>query len=151
MDRGYTYDCVILRDDDGFHVTFPQVPEASAEGKTREDAIRNASEALKGAMHDYERAEDKKPPRYKRSAEVVSVSVVLTAQDAEDMQCETFSEAARSLGVKPPRITALVKAGVLDVRVVKGRRMVTSESVERYRESDRRPGRPRKQAGEDEE
>lgn len=145
MERRYTYDCVIIREGDTYNVSFPQIPEAYTEGKTREEALRNAADVLELSMCDYERVHGGPPPRYRRSAEVVSVSVAVTEEDLQEMRCMTFSQAADCLEVRPPRITALVKSGVLEVRACKGRRMVTIESVERYRMSDRKPGRPRKE------
>ena len=42
----YTYDAVIVRDGDGYSVSFPQLPDAFTHGATREEASVRASEAL---------------------------------------------------------------------------------------------------------
>lgn len=145
MEHRYSYDCVIEKDyDDGVYlVHFPQIPGAYSYGDTREEAMRNAQDVLRLCLADCARGEER-APEYERSAEVVNVSVVITPEDVEEMSCLTLSQVADELEVSPSRVTALVKSGSLDVRVVKGRRMVTIESVERYRAGGRRPGRPRK-------
>ena len=72
------------------------------------------------------------PPAYERSAEVVSVSVSPTEEDRAEMRCVSFKRAAEELGVSQPRISAFVAAERLDVRLVKGQRMITLDSIYRY-------------------
>lgn len=88
------------------------------------------------------------PPAYERSAEVVTVSVSLMEEDRAEMRCVSFKRAAEELGVSQPRISAFVAAERLDVRLVKGQRMITLDSINRYEATGRRPGRPRKDAAE---
>ena len=64
------------------------------------------------------------------------------------MRYVSFKRAAEELGVSQPRISALVAAERLDVRLVKGQRMITLDSINRYEATGRRPGRPRKDAAE---
>lgn len=144
MEKRYSYDCVIERDyEDGVYlVHFPQIPGAYTHGDTREEAMRNAREVLELCLCECAEGLER-APEYERSAEVVNVSVVITAEDVEEMKCLTLSQAADDLGVSPSRVTALVKSGALDVRTVRGRRMVTIESVNRYKASPRKAGRPR--------
>lgn len=143
MEHRYSYDCVVTHEDDGYIVTFPQFPDVFTEGDTREEAISNAADALTLALADaFDRGVPL--PAYRRSAEVVNLSVVMTEEDVAEAACMTFSQAAEHLGVTPSRITALVKSGTLVVRSVKGRRMVTIASVEAYRAAGRKPGRPRR-------
>lgn len=82
-------------------------------------------------------------PRQAHVAEVHVVSVDVSDGDAEAVRCVTLTGAAERIGVSRPRVTALVKSGTLDVRLVNGKRMVTIESVNRLLASDRKPGRPR--------
>lgn len=84
------------------------------------------------------------PPAYERSAEVVTVSVSLTEEDRAEMRCVSFKRAAEA----QPRISAFVAAERLDVRLVKGQRMITLDSINQYEATGRRPGRPRKDAAE---
>ena len=58
------------------------------------------------------------PAGYERSAEVVALSVEIDHEDAREAACRTFKDAALDLKVSAPRITALVKAGKLDVELV---------------------------------
>ena len=84
------------------------------------------------------------PAGYERSAEVVTLSVEIDYEDAREAACRTFKDAALDLKVSAPRITALVKAGKLDVELVGGRRMITIDSIERYAAQERHAGRPKK-------
>ena len=84
------------------------------------------------------------PAGYERSAEVVALSVEIDHEGAREAACRTFKDAALDLKVSAPRITALVKAGKLDVELVDGRRMITIDSIERYAAQERHAGRPKK-------
>lgn len=88
------------------------------------------------------------PPTYERSVEVVTVSVSLTEEDRAEMHCVSIKQAAEEPGVSQPRISALVAAERLDVRLVKGQRMITLDNINRYEAMGRRPGCPRKDAAE---
>lgn len=48
-----TYPADVARDGDGFLVSFPDVPEAITSGKTRDEAIEMARDALQTAMDFY--------------------------------------------------------------------------------------------------
>ena len=43
MKQRFTYDCVLIKEDDGYCASFPQIPGAFADGDTREEAIAHAS------------------------------------------------------------------------------------------------------------
>ena len=49
MKQRFTYDCVLIKEDDGYCASFPQVPGAFADGDTREEAIVHASEIMAAA------------------------------------------------------------------------------------------------------
>lgn len=143
MDRRFTYDCIITKGEDAWCVSFPQIPEAYTDGKTREGVIANAAEVLKLAMGGY--IEDgEMPPEYERLAEVVSVSVEVSDEDIDKMHYETQSQAAEVLGVTLSRISALIESGRLESKTFDGRRMVSIASVEKYAASPRCAGRPAK-------
>lgn len=142
MNKRYMYDCVVVKEEDGYCASFPQMPGAFADGDTREEAISNAAEALSAFIAD-DLNNGVSPAPYERSAEVVTLSVELDAGRAQAAACRTFKQAAADLKVTPPRVTALVKAGKLDVEHIDGRRMITIESIERYAGQDRRAGRPK--------
>ena len=46
MRQRFTYDCVLIKEDDGYCASFPQIPGALADGDTREEAISHATEAV---------------------------------------------------------------------------------------------------------
>ena len=46
MRQRFTYDCVLIKEDDGYCASFPQISGAFADGDTREEAIAHATEAL---------------------------------------------------------------------------------------------------------
>ena len=122
MRQRFTYDCVLIKEDDGYCASFPQIPGAFADGDTREEAIAHATEALMAFLAD-DLNNGLTPAGYER---------------------RTFKDAALDLKVSAPRITALVKAGKLDVELVDGRRMITIDSIERYAAQKRHAGRPKK-------
>ena len=136
MRQRFTYDCVLIKEDDGYCASFPQIPGAFADGDTREEAIAHATEALMAFLAD-DLNNGLTPAGYERSAEVVALSVEIDHEDAREAACRTFK-------VSAPRITALVKAGKLDVELVDGRRMITIGSIERYAAQERHAGRPKK-------
>lgn len=39
MRQRFTYDCVLIKEDDGYCASFPQIPGTFADGDTREEAI----------------------------------------------------------------------------------------------------------------
>ena len=143
MRQRFTYDCVLIKEDDGYCASFPQIPGALADGDTREEAISHATEAVMAFLAD-DLNNGLAPARYERSAEVVTLSVEIDHEDAREAACRTFKDAALDLKVAAPRITALVKAGKLDVELVDGRRMITIDSIERYAAQKRHAGRPKK-------
>ena len=52
MRQRFTYDCVLIKEDDGYCASFPQIPGAFADGDTREEAIVHAAEALMAFLED---------------------------------------------------------------------------------------------------
>ncbi|MBS7184891.1 MAG: type II toxin-antitoxin system HicB family antitoxin [Collinsella sp.] len=143
MRQRFTYDCVLIKEDDGYCASFPQIPGTFADGDTREEAIAHATEALMAFLAD-DLNNGLTPAGYERSAEVVALSVEIDHDDAREAACRTFKDAALDLKVSASRITALVKAGKLDVELVDGRRMITIDSIERYAAQERHAGRPKK-------
>lgn len=135
-------ECVLTRDGDSWVAEFPQFGGVATSGKTRTDALKAAREVLTLEAVDL-MTDGAFAPRQAHVAEVHVVSVDVSDDDAEAARCVTLTGAAERIGVSSPRVTALVKSGALDVRLVNGRRMVTIESVNRLLASDRKPGRPR--------
>lgn len=142
MGQRFTYDCVLTHAEDGWCVQFPQFEEAYTDGRTREEALSNAAEVLGLVLAG--RIEQGVVPTYERTAEVVSVSIELTDEDIDETHYMTQAAAAEHLGVSRPRITALINAGILKTKWFEGTRKVLISSVEGYRLSPRKSGRPAK-------
>jgi len=142
--KRYTYEAVIEQQEDGFIVHFPQLPDAYTDGNTRAEAIENAAEVLALSVAGY--LDNGKPlPKPKRVTECISVSIVLTDEDREAMKYLTLSQAAEDLEITPGRITQLIKSGKLHDKYFDGIRMVSIKSVNTYKQSSRKAGRPRKE------
>lgn len=141
----YTYDAIITKEEDGYFVQFPQLPDAFTQGATREEATQRASEVLTlilSGMLD----EGEEPPEQGRTAEVVSVCVDVTQQVIDATKCMTNAEAAQELGITSGRVSQLVKAGLLERAIIDGKPMVTIASVNRRKENPPASHRPRKEA-----
>lgn len=136
-------ECVLVRDGDGWTAEFPQYNFASTSGRTREEALRRAREVLELEAADL-LDDGLRAPRARHVAEVVLVTVDVTSEDSERMKYVTKAQAADRLEVSRPRVTALVRSGQLDTRDFGGHELVSIESMNRYLESPRMPGRPSK-------
>ena len=68
MRQRFTYDCVLIKEDDGYCASFPQIPGAFADGDTREEAIAHATEALMAFLAD-DLNNGLTPAGYERTAE----------------------------------------------------------------------------------
>lgn len=140
----YTYDAVIEHDEDGWAVSFPQLPEAVTFGSTRDEAIARAAEVLELTLA--ERLEEgDEIPAPEHVAEVVSVSVDVSGDDIRASRCMTMNEAAEELGVTPGRVSQLAKVGKLTAVTIGGRHMVTIASVEERKANPPATHRPRKE------
>lgn len=138
----YTYDCLLEWDDGWWLARFPQLGDFTTQGKTREEALSEASDLLVMLLAEYaERGEN--PPVCRRLVECVAVSVEVTQEDFDETRYETQAQAAERLGVSKSRISALVASGQLESRYFEGRRKVSIESVNRYAVGSRKAGRPK--------
>lgn len=129
----YTYRCALTHEGDGWVATFPQLGGYSTGGDTREEALREARDLLAALLCDYaERGEEPPEPGD------------VTPETVEESHYETQAACAELLGVTRARVNALVASGQLESRVFNGRRKVSVESMERWKASARRSGRPAK-------
>ena len=139
----YTYRCALTHEGDGWVATFPQLGGYSTGGDTREEALREARDLLTALLCDYaERGEE--PPEPGDVTELALVTVDVTPETVEESHYETQAACAELLGVTRARVNALVASGQLESRVFNGRRKVSVESMERWKASARRSGRPAK-------
>ncbi|MCL1847743.1 MAG: type II toxin-antitoxin system HicB family antitoxin [Coriobacteriia bacterium] len=141
--RRFTYEAVIEKQDGKYSVYFPQLKDAFTEGRTRAEALDNAADVLSlvvGGLLD-----EKKPlPRPEHVAECINISIVLSDEDIDSLKYLTLTQAAEDLKISPGRVTQLVTAGKLRDRYFNGLRMVSIESVNDYKRSPRKAGRPKR-------
>lgn len=139
----YTYRCVLTHESDGWVASFPQLGGHSTGGDTREEALREAHDLLTALLCDYaERGEE--PPEPGDVTELAPVTVDVTPETVEESHYETQAACAELLGVTRARVNALVSSGQLESKVFNGRRKVSIESMNRWKSSARKAGRPAK-------
>lgn len=143
MKKVLSYEAVVSKGDDGYTVVFPQFPGAFTEGNTRKEALDNAHDALIMAIVDRYECCDMLPPE-DHVVEVATISVEMTSSIAEEQQYMTMQDAAEFLDVGLSRVSQLVKQGRLESIHMKGIRLVSIASVDEYRKSPRKAGRPKK-------
>ena len=140
--RRFTYEAVIEKQDGKYAVHFPQLQDAFTEGRTRTEALNNAADVLSLIIGGF--LDDKKPlPKPEHVAECVNISISLSDEDIESLKYLTLTQAAEELGVTQGRITQLINAGKLVDRYFCGQRMVSIESVNEFKGSPRKAGRPK--------
>ena len=108
------YPAKVERDGDGFLVTFPDIPEATTSGSTRDEAIDMAADALITAMDFY--FEDRRPvpppSRVKRGQASIelppSVAAKVLLLNEMVAQQKRPSELARTMHIKPQEVTRLL-------------------------------------------
>ena len=139
----YTYRCVLTHESDGWIASFPQLGGYSTSGDTREEALLEAHGLLTALLCDYaERGEE--PPEPGDVTELAPVTVEVTPETVEESHYETQAACAELLGVTRARVNALVSSGQLESKVFNGRRKVSIESMNRWKSSARKAGRPTK-------
>lgn len=111
------YPALIEPDEDGFMVSFRDIPEALTSGKTVEEAREMAADALLTSMDFY--FEDKRPvpspSKAKKGEELValpaSVSAKVLLLNAMLSQGVTPSELARRMGTRPQDVNRIMDLG----------------------------------------
>lgn len=111
------YPALIEPDEDGFMVSFRDIPEALTSGKTVEEAREMAADALLTSMDFY--FEDKRPvpapSKAKKGEELVelpaSVSAKVLLLNAMLAQGITPSELARRMGTRPQDVNRIMDLG----------------------------------------
>lgn len=108
---------VLKRDGAGFVVSFPDVPEALSSGRTRQEALEMAQDALETAMEFY--FEDNRPVPLPRKAkpgqQVIELPASLSAKvlllNEMLRQGVTAAELARRLGTSPQSVQRIIRLG----------------------------------------
>jgi antitoxin HicB len=86
------YLATFQEDEDGWLVTFPNVPEAITGGTDEAEALRNAQDALEVALLTYVQDDKPLPPATAKSGRAVGVSALVAVKIA-------FIEAFRASGL----------------------------------------------------
>lgn len=110
----FTYPVVIERDDSGYFAYFPDVPEAITNGRTREEALEMARDALETAMEFY--FEDGRPvplpSKPRKGQEFVELPASLSAKvlllNEMLRQSVSPSELARRLETSPQSVQRII-------------------------------------------
>jgi antitoxin HicB len=101
------------KEDGGYVVTFPDIPEAITQGETLEEAMAMAKDALETAMEFYfdDRREVPMPSAPKRGQRLVELAPSLTAKvlllNAMIRQGVKPAELARRIGTTPQEVNRL--------------------------------------------
>lgn len=107
------YPARLVRDGDGFLVSFPDIPEALSYGSSREDATAMATDALTTAMDFYfeDRRTVPEPSEAKRGQVLValpaSVSAKVLLLNEMLRQDVRPAELARRMNVRPQEVTRI--------------------------------------------
>lgn len=111
----YAYPCILHEEEGGgFHVTFPDVPEALTGGQTRQETLELAEDALAVALAGYvhERVEIPRPSRLAKGRHSVSVPPVIAAKlslyQAMRRQKVTNVALAERLGISESAVRKLL-------------------------------------------
>lgn len=110
----FSYPAKLVRDGDGYTVSFPDIPEALTCGDDREEALRMAADALTTAMDFY--FEDRRPVPLPSPLKRGQVAVDLPASVAAKVlllnemiaQGKRPVELARLMDARPQEVTRLL-------------------------------------------
>jgi len=111
------YPAVIKSDDEGWFVTFPDIPEALTSGSTHDEAVTMAKDALVTAMEFYfeDRREIPMPSRVKRGQIGIELPASVAAKvlllNEMVKQRVRPSELARKLGTTSQEVNRLTQLG----------------------------------------
>ncbi|NLG10067.1 MAG: type II toxin-antitoxin system HicB family antitoxin [Coriobacteriaceae bacterium] len=146
----YIYEVVLTPDEDQpgfFNVTVPELDGCYTFGDGMTEALNMADDALKTFVAALLKFGDPIPePTFGHKAPEGGMVIALSFEtDASYIVDEVSpSEAAEMLGVSRPRVSHLIRDGILNAQKVAGETRITIDSIEAYLASPRKPGRPSK-------
>ena len=110
----YAYPCILTSEEDGFSVSFPDIPEALTCGTDRRDALTQAIDALVASLSAYVYAREDIPlpsPAIK-GQELISVPLIVAAKlalySAMRRQGMTKTALSRRLGLSEGAVRKLL-------------------------------------------
>lgn len=108
------YPATLMKDENGFFVTFRDIPEAITQGKTYDEAIEMAEDALLTAMDFYFEDNRMVPPPSKLQKDEVLISLPLSAATKVMLLNALLEsrvsqvELAKRMGIRPQQVTRIV-------------------------------------------
>ena len=148
MKNRFMYEAEFEKENTGYSVVFPQLPDAFTQGETLEESVDRAAEVLQLILAEYLDEGRKLPkPEYKGYSQNVfrvAVSVEVTPEFIECSKCVTAVEAANELGVTKGRVTQMLDTGILQAVPFGNERLVTIASINARKAHPRGAGRPKK-------
>ncbi|MCL2818383.1 MAG: helix-turn-helix domain-containing protein [Actinomycetia bacterium] len=146
----YTYEFEFVEDEEGGYIVHFYDFDTATEGDDMPDAINMAVDLLRLKVEEYILKGKQLPtPRFNRKSKkggrIVAVSSDLDLRESENFI--TAKEAARTLKVSAPRVSHLLRDGILHGYREGGNTLITVESVNAYNARHRVPGRPRVAVG----
>jgi antitoxin HicB len=148
MSTRFTYEAEFKNDDDGYFVSYPQLPDAFTQGDNLTQATERAAEVLQliiaSALDAGERLPDPLFKGYDKDTLRTAVSVEVTPDFIERSKCVTVTEAAKMLNLTKGRVAHMLDDGILQTLTYGDTRLVTLASINKRLANPRKAGRPRK-------
>ena len=132
----------------GYWAEVPDLPGCFGEGSNFIDAVESISDGIETHLAALSEYGMPIPPAKHIEAPVEGEAVYVRVDDGLRLGSPTVSatEAARMLNVSKPRISQLIAEGRLVAEQLASGTNVTVESIERYMNSPRKAGRPKREA-----
>jgi excisionase family DNA binding protein len=143
----YVYEIELTPDHGSYSVRVPDLDGCFTAGDDIKDALNMADDALKTFVAALLKFGDPLPePTFGHVAPEGGLVIALSFEtDASYIVDEVSpSEAAEMLGVSRPRVSHMIRDGVLTAEKVAGETKISLDSVNAYLASPRHAGRPRK-------
>ena len=125
----YVYEACFVNDKDGWFVDIPAFDGAFTDGKTVDEAAKNAAEVLRLLIAEYLDEGRPLPTPTFHNPPLAVLSVEVTDEIIALSKCVTVSEAAERLGVSSSRVSQLLSNGQLESFVHGNTRLVTLASL----------------------
>ncbi|MCI8367271.1 MAG: HicB family protein [Eggerthellaceae bacterium] len=143
----YVYQAFLFPEEEGYRVSFPDLPECAAEGVDFTEAAAAGAETAKAEIESLLKAGKQAPAASRTPCPHDAETVMVYFEADEPLREEeviSAADASRVLGVSPARITHMLKSGILDGFHEGRNTWVTKNSVEARKATPAKPGRPKK-------